>query len=47
MSSALKALNSGRKLMQNTWISISSIQSIPSIILVCIRVCTYMSVNDT
>jgi len=30
MSSALKALSSARKLMQNAWISISSIQLIPS-----------------
>ena len=33
MSSALKALSFARKLMQNTWISMFSIQSIPSIIL--------------
>ena len=33
MSSALKALSSARKLMQNAWISISSIQLIPSMIL--------------
>ena len=30
MSLALKALSSARKLMQNAWISISSIQLIPS-----------------
>ena len=33
MSSALKALSSARNLMQNALISISSIQSIPSMIL--------------